>query len=109
MKKTAIGWFIYLLGLASLLAVDYFVRIADGDVKTGGIPEVLGMLFILMVSGWATYLLYKGTESLMSKPFSKKMLYGFRFLIVGLQVGIGWFISAVTGILYICNAGIDCF
>jgi len=87
--------------MALWMAVDYLLRVQDGDVRTGGIPTELSALVHIALAVGALWLAFRGT-----KPV---WVWWKRFLIVAVQAVFGFVLYAVVGINYVCRAGIDCF
>ena len=100
MKKIIISWLFWATGLALLLSIDFYFRNSDGDIKSGGINELVYYLFPVLLSILALYINYLGL-------IGKSRLYQFSLLIV--QAGVGFALYLLILILYVCESGIDCF
>jgi hypothetical protein len=96
-----LAWIVFFGGFAMEIGIDYALRIRDGDVRTGGIPETLWFLIQIVLAAVALWLAFRATETLGS--------WWKRLLIVGLQAAIAFIPYAFIGINYVCGAGIDCF
>jgi hypothetical protein len=100
MRRTALAWLVWFGGLAALLLVDYLLRKSDGNVRTGGIPEPLAGVLLLLLGAVCVWLLYQATHTVTMWK---------RLTLVGIQAAAGYVFSAAISIYYVCAAGIDCF
>jgi hypothetical protein len=98
--KVILAWLVWLGGVGALIGVDYFLRLSDGDIKTGGIPDLLGGVLLILLGGTSLWILYHGLRNV---PIWK------RFILMGIQALAGYLLGAAMGINYVCRAGIDCF
>jgi hypothetical protein len=95
-----LAWLMWFGGLAALLVVDYLLRKSDGDVRTGGIPESLAAVLLILLGAVCVWLLYKATHTVSMWK---------RLALVGIQAAAGYVFAAAVSIYYVCSAGIDCF
>lgn len=99
MRQTILGWVLFFGGPGIEFASDYLWRMRDGDITTGGFPEVVGFLIQVVLALVSILFLYKGVQS---RP---KLWY--RIAIVSCQVLIALAIYAVLGLWYVTGTGID--
>ncbi len=99
-KQTIAAWLIFLGGLGVDFGVDHYLRMQDGDVTTGGMPEILsfGILPITLAAA-STYLAWRATRAL--QPLWK------RYAVVSVQRLVGFFISTAGSLVYVGCGGID--
>lgn len=81
------------------MGVDHLLRIQDGTIRTGGIPELLWFLIQMALCTIALWLAFVATKPLIT-------LWK-RLLLVGLQTCIGFVIYAFIALYYIVGTGID--
>ena len=98
--KFSICWVIFLSGLLLLFSADYGLRLLNGDVKTGGIDIVLGVVFIISIGALASYVQYR---FLQTTNLSSLIQYS----ILALQAMLGFIIFAAAGFFYTIKFGID--
>jgi hypothetical protein len=101
MKRTVLAWVLFIGGLGLELAIDYLLRIYDGDIKTGGIPELLLFLITIALASIAVWLAFTAT-----KPLGSRWK---RLVVVAPQAVVGYVVYAFIAIYYVCSTGIDCF
>lgn len=101
MKKTIQAWVIWLSSLALAFAADYFLRLRNSDIHSGGIPIEIQVVFLSIVGIYLSMVLYKATQSF-------EYLWK-RISLVAIQLGLGFSLYALIGIYYVCSTGIDCF
>jgi hypothetical protein len=99
MKKTITAWIIYLGGFAIVMAIDHFLRIQDGNIRTGGIPEALWFLIQITLGVVALRLLFTATKPIIT-------LWK-RLLIVGVQAIVCYIITVFLSLYYVVGTGID--
>jgi len=99
MTKSIIEWFIWIFGTFSLFLIDYFIRINDGNIRTGGINENLLSALIYSVGLVSVWFLYMGVR--------KKAIW-FKIIVITTQVVIGYFLFIWVLLYYVCTVGIDC-
>lgn len=93
------AWLVFLIGLAAELRADFILRLRDGDVTTGGIPDILGLAIHVGLGTVAVLLAWRGTRCL---PAVWQ-----RLAVVSLQVMVGLAVYAVTLLWYVVGTGID--
>ena len=99
MKKTIIAWVVFVGGFAIEMAIDHVLRVQDGNVRTGGIPELLWFLIQIALAFSALWLAFTGTKPL--------IVLWKRLLVLGIQAGIAFFLYAFIGLYYVVGTGID--
>jgi len=93
------AWFIFVGGVAVTIAVDYFLRMQDGNIRTGGIPhEVMASIHIVLAA-ISLWMLIRATKAL-SKSWK-------RVFLLCLQVAIGFALYAFSLLFYVIESGID--
>jgi len=95
-----LAWLVWLGGLGALVLVDYVLRVSDGDIKTGGVPDLLGGTLLVLLGGVSLWLLHQAMRNI---------LLWRRLALLGVQAAVGYALAVVIGITYVCGAGIDCF
>ncbi len=88
------------LGVGLLDAADYLLRVSGGDIKTGGVPDVLGGMLLILLGAVSLWLLYQAVRHIRLWK---------RLALVAGQAVVGYVLAAVIGIYYVCVTGIDCF
>jgi hypothetical protein len=99
MQQTILAWLIFFGGLAAEMAVDHVLRIQDGNIRTGGIPEPLWFLIQILLAIVSLWLAYRATNSI--------HLFWKRVLAVGAQAVVAFFISVWALLYYVVGTGID--
>lgn len=99
MFRAFIPWFVFLGGLGIELGIDYLIRMRDGDIRTGGLPETLFFALQLMLATVALLMAWQATRSLEAAWK--------RLTVVSLQAGIGFVLYAIIGLMYVVGNGID--
>ena len=99
MHRTLLAWLLYFGLLGIELFIDYQLRMQDGNVRTGGIPEMLLFALFWIQAFAAAILLWQGTREL-------NALWK-RFSFFGLQVGLGFIAHVAIGLWYVVGHGID--
>lgn len=100
MKNALMAWVVFLSGILSAILVDYLMRSYDGNIKTGGLPELVWFFIQIAIAAFSLFLAFKAT-----KPI--RMLW-VRILCVVAQSIVAFGMYLFIGLSYICNAGIDC-
>lgn len=98
-KITIFAWALFFLGLGVELAIDYALRMQDGNPRTGGLSPATYYITQIILFLCAFFLSVKGTRS-MKKWFS-------RVIVVSIQVAIGSVLYLWALYSYVLNAGID--
>jgi hypothetical protein len=96
----ALAWIVWLGGFGLLAAVDYLLRVGDGDIKTGGVPDMVAGVLLILLGAVSLPLLYQAMRHI--KLWK-------RLALLSLQAVVGYSLAAVMGIYYVCSTGIDCF
>jgi hypothetical protein len=55
MRRTLAAWLIFFGGLGALIGVDWYLRMRDGEIRTGGFPEpllVVAQLLLVLGCAW---------------------------------------------------------
>jgi len=99
MKRTILAWIIFFCGFAVEMAADHMLRIQDGDVQTGGIPEPLWFVIQLALSMVALWLAFTATQTV-ATPWK-------RALLLSAQAAAGFLLYAFIGLYYVVGTGID--
>jgi hypothetical protein len=99
MIRTTIAWIVFLGGFGIELQIDLLMRYRDGDVTTGGLPELAWYGVPILLGVVATILAWQGTRPL-------RRLWGRIAVVVGeFIVGLGIYILGC--IWYVITNGID--
>ncbi len=77
---------IFVLGLLSLVAVDYSIRQFVETTNTFGMPEEVWFAFQIIISVVSFYIFIKSIHTL---PISKKIISSLLLLIIGAVVYLG--------------------
>jgi hypothetical protein len=99
MKKSIIGWAIWLLGIVLIFAADYALRVLNNDMYAGGIPVEIQVALSVVIALPALWFFYLGVKE--RKAWVK-------IVAVGAQAYVGFWVYAFLGLYYVCTAGIDC-
>jgi hypothetical protein len=99
MLRTLLAWIFFFGGFAIEAAVDRFLRMRDGDVTTGGIPEPLWFAIPLVLAVVSTLLAWQAT-----RPVHAVWQ---RLAVVSLQLVVGFVIYATACLWYVVGTGID--
>ena len=99
MRRTILAWLIFFGGFAVEMGIDHILRIQDGNVRTGGIPEPLWFLIQIVLAVAALQMAYGATKSL--------QVFWKRALVVGIQAVVGFFLSVFISLYYVVGTGID--
>ncbi len=89
MKDTAVGWGIYLIGLLSIFAIDYSMRLVHEDMLFGGIPDNIQRKLAATLAVPALWFIFKGTKVLKFKG-TKASKICFRLISVAIQGYVGF-------------------
>src|SRR5262245_50248821 len=96
MLRTLIAWLVFLGGFGIEAGVDRFLRMRDGDVTTGGIPESLWFAVPTVLAIAATFLLWQATRPL--RTVWK------RLTVVTVQLVVGFVIYAAGCLWYVVGS-----
>ncbi len=99
MLMTLAGWLVLIAWIGLISILDYYLRLSDADILTGGLSSVAYWLVSLPLLLGIAILWWTGSKNL--DPYTRIVsLLGQGIL--GLAT---WF---VLSLFYICSAGIDC-
>jgi len=98
-RLTIIAWSLFFVGLVIELSVDYALRMRDGNMHTGGFSSNIyyGIQAVLFLS--ALFLGVRGASN-----FKKRII---QFLVVSIQIAIGFILYIWILFSYVLGAGID--
>ena len=99
MLKIAKPWIIYLVGLCLEIGVDYFLRMQDGNIRSGGLPDSVLFLISVVLAGVSVGLVFIATKPLMH--------IWKRLLSLVVQVVLGFVIYLFVTFNYVLGTGID--
>jgi nicotinamide riboside transporter PnuC len=99
MFHTLLAWLVFLAGFGIEVGVDRFLRVRDGDVTTGGIPEPLWFAIPMVLAAAATVLAWQGTRPLHA--------IWKRLAVLSIQLLAGFAIYAAGCLWYRVGSGID--
>jgi hypothetical protein len=99
MLPTLIAWLVFLGGFGIEIGVDRFLRMRDGDVTTGGIPELLWFAIPIVLGVVAAFLAWNGTRQLHA--------VWKRLAVFSVQLLVGFVIYAAICFWYVVGSGID--
>lgn len=94
-----LSWVLFFVGLGLELGIDYYLRMVDGDPKTGGMAPILyyGIQLLLLVV--AVILAFIGCQ--------KISVLTYRVLIVAVQGVLGFGVYLCILLYYVFEFGID--
>ena len=93
------GWMFFLFGFGALIACDYGLRMRDGQITSGGIPETLWFALQWVLAAGALCLIWRGTRS-RTRPW-----LGFAELAA--HAALGFLLYLWIGLYYVLGTGID--
>lgn len=94
-----LAWVIFVVGLFALIALDRWLRLADGDIQTGGMPEFVWFGSHLAVSIISLYTLAKVTWREGGRLF--------RSVFIGVNALVGFCFYLYLMLWYVTGSGID--
>lgn len=94
-----LAWSIFFVGFGVEIGVDHVLRIQDGNIRTGSIPEPLWFLIQIALAAGALWLAFTATETL--------RIWWKRLLVVGVQAAVGFALYAFISLYYVVGTGID--
>ena len=100
MKKTILGWTLWIIGIAMILGYDYFSRMQDGSIHSGAVADQTMTMLLMGLASCLALVLYQATE--------KYPLY-LRISLVLVQLAGGYLLLVGVSIGYMCGSGIGCF
>lgn len=98
-RGIGIAWAVFILGIAAIFGLDYGLRMADGNVRSGGLGEPLYFGAAAAVGGVSLLLLYRATAQV-SVPWK-------RWVVLIACVALAWILYAVAALFYVIHAQID--
>ncbi len=98
-KKTIIAWMSLIGGISIVFAVDYSLRIMDGNKYDGGITETVFFILQVALLVFFVWLLFQGSKFLVS-------LWQ-RLLFVAIQIPISIVLYFVMLLFYLAISGVD--
>ncbi len=96
----AASWLLFGSGLALLGWIDWTMRMRDGHMHDGGIPEPLQHAVVIALGVIASASTFRGTSGWRIEA---------RLVLVAMQAFVGFWVYAFAAIAYVCSTGIDCF
>lgn len=93
------GWMLFFGGFGALIACDYGLRMRDGQIKDGGLPEMLWFAVQWILAAVAAWLVWRGTRNW------KRRWVGFAELAV--HIAAGFLLYVWIGLSYVLGTGID--
>ena len=94
-----LAWAIFFGGFGAEMAIDHILRIQDGNIGTGGVPELLWFSIQIALAAAALWFAFTATKSIGA-------LWK-RILVVGAQAAVGFFLYVFIGLYYVVGTGID--
>lgn len=98
-RLTIRAWIVFFGGFGLEIAADRALRMQDGYVRTGGIPELLWFFLQIVLAIAALSLAYVAT-----KPLRRPWL---RLLALSIQAALGFLLYAAISLYYVVGTGID--
>lgn len=92
------AWALFIGVLLALLGVDYGLRMSHGDVKTGGLHDLVAIGLFMAGSAVALVLVWRSTTAM--KGWA-------RALIIVVCAAMGFILFAAIGLVYTVKTGID--
>ncbi len=99
MLRTLTAWCVFLGGFGVEVGIDRFLRMRDGDVTTGGIPETMWLAIPVLLAVAAAVLAWQGT-----RPMHAVWK---RLAVVTVQLVVGFVIYGGGCLWYVVGGGID--
>ncbi|MCB1228560.1 MAG: hypothetical protein KDK99_22340 [Verrucomicrobiales bacterium] len=99
MLRTVIAWLVFLGGFGVAIGTDRFLRMRDGDVTAGGIPESLWFAIPIVLALVGAFLAWQGTGRLHATWK--------RIAVFLAQLVVGFVIYAMVVLWYVVGSGID--
>jgi len=81
------------------MVIDHILRIQDGNIRTGGIPELPWFFIQIALATAALWFAFTATK-LIGALWK-------RILVVGAQAAVGFFLYVFIGLYYVVGTGID--
>jgi len=99
MKKSLLGWVLWVVGICMILGYDYVSRTQDGNIHTGAVADQTMSMLLMGLASVLALVLYQGT--------ARYPLY-IRICIVLAQLAAGYLLLAGASVGYMCGSGIGC-
>jgi hypothetical protein len=99
MLRTLIAWLVFLGGFGVEVGIDRFLRMRNGDVTTGGIPEPLWFAIPIVLALVSVFLAWQGTRPLHA--------VWKRLAVISVELVVGFVIYAGACLWYVVGSGID--
>jgi hypothetical protein len=93
------GWVLFFGSFGALIACDYRLRMRDGEISDGGIPEMLWFAVQWILAGGATWLVWRGTRERKRRWVSVAELAA--------HAVVGFLFYLWIGLWYVTGTGID--
>lgn len=101
LKLLSLSWGLFFGGFAVTVAVDYVLRSADGNVRTGGLPRSIWFGLHLVLGAAALPIALRATL-----PLQRSWLRSLAMLV---QLAIGFVVYMALCLVYTIGARIDFF
>lgn len=100
-RSTLYAWLFFFAPFFTVTGLDYGLRLADGDIRTGGLDDTFTLLALLPFAAFACLLLL----------WASKGLTGWfrRVVFVGLQLALAFVVTQLVALAYVVGLGIDSF
>jgi len=99
LQQTMKAWLIFIGGLIAQFGLDHHLRMRDGSVYFGGLPDPVWVWFPCVLGIFSLYLAWRGTRPLGSAWK--------RMAVVALQFVLGFLVYAFGALFYITGTGVD--
>jgi hypothetical protein len=100
LMSIAVSWWLFGSGLVLLGWADWSLRMRDGHMHDGGIPEWVQHALVLALGLLASALSFRGTSGWRMEA---------RLVLVAMQAFVGFWVYVFAAVAYVCGTGIDCF
>jgi hypothetical protein len=93
------GWVLFFGGYGALIACDYRLRMRDGEISGGGVPEMLWFAVQWVLAAGAAWLVWCGARQWKRRWVSIGELSA--------HAGAGFLVYLWIGLWYVTGTGID--
>lgn len=93
------AWLVFFAGLAALVFCDYYLRMRDGEIWNGGIPDMLNIGAVLLLGCMSVCLLWHVVRKRENRILGILEIAG--------HIIAGYVLMYVTMFCYILGTGID--
>lgn len=93
------AWIVFLGGLTIIILTDYYMRMSDGKIRDGGVPDAIACGAMLILGCLVVCLLWRA-----AKKYKHRVLEIFE--IIG-HIAIGYAILFIILLYYTLATGID--